>query len=311
MSLIATLHYLMAAVATILAPALTAPNEPLEPFTIFVNNGGLEFSIERATSVSVGEVLATYGISLTEYDRVTPPHDTPAINRMHIQIIRARHVSLNDGGEYQELHTTALTIGEAFLEAGITLNPQDRVTPPLEETLTPLSVVRIIRVSEQDITREVRIPFPITYSENPALLYGRERLIEEGEEGIRYEEVREVYENKLKTREQVLASRVTTPPKTEVRERGTKIEIGRIQEGGASWYAFKGGMFAASTTIPKGKYAKVTKVDSGTSIIVQINDYGPHAGIHPDRVIDLDAVAFKKLAPLGKGVIQVKVEEIL
>jgi rare lipoprotein A len=67
-------------------------------------------------------------------------------------------------------------------------------------------------------------------------------------------------------------------------------------------------MFAASTTIAKGNYARVTNTASGKSIIVQINDYGPQG---KGRVIDLDKVAFQKIASLGAGVIGVKVEEVL
>jgi rare lipoprotein A (peptidoglycan hydrolase) len=39
-----------------------------------------------------------------------------------------------------------------------------------------------------------------------------------------------------------------------------------------------------------------------------VNDWGPDRSVHPDRVIDLDSVAFKKLASLGAGVIDVRVQ---
>jgi rare lipoprotein A len=69
-----------------------------------------------------------------------------------------------------------------------------------------------------------------------------------------------------------------------------------------------GGLFAASTTIPKGSFAKVTNLANNKSIVVQINDYGPQG---KGRIIDLDKVAFQKIASIGAGVVGVKVEEVL
>ncbi len=49
---------------------------------------------------------------------------------------------------------------------------------------------------------------------------------------------------------------------------------------------------------------------SKQSVIVTVNDYGPNRKKYPTRVIDLDAVAFKKLGSLSQGMLAVKVEKI-
>lgn len=86
---------------------------------------------------------------------------------------------------------------------------------------------------------------------------------------------------------------------------------GYMTEGTASWYAYKGCDCAASPDFPKGSYVKVTRLnDPSKSVIVRINDYGPERDIFPDRVIDLDKVAFQKIAPLGAGLTNVKVEPV-
>ncbi len=87
-------------------------------------------------------------------------------------------------------------------------------------------------------------------------------------------------------------------------------------EGAASWYAYKDCFCAASTIYPKGTKVKVTNIHPtskklGKSIIVRINDYGPDPNIHPDRVIDLDKIAFSDLATsLGSGLMMVRVEKV-
>jgi D-alanyl-D-alanine carboxypeptidase len=81
--------------------------------------------------------------------------------------------------------------------------------------------------------------------------------------------------------------------------------------GKASWYSYKGGMFAASPDFKVGTRLKVWSLANPAKVIeVVVNDYGPVRAIHPDRVIDLDKVAFAALAPLGAGVISVRIEPV-
>ncbi len=80
--------------------------------------------------------------------------------------------------------------------------------------------------------------------------------------------------------------------------------------GTASWYAYKGGLYAASPDFKKGSILRVTNLDNGKYVDVTINDYGPERDKHPDRVIDLDKVAFQKIASLGAGLVKIKVDPL-
>lgn len=90
----------------------------------------------------------------------------------------------------------------------------------------------------------------------------------------------------------------------------TILSDGIMEKGKASWYAYKGGMFAASPDYPKGTKLKVTNLVNNKSVIVEINDYGPDRSIHPDRVIDLDKVAFARIASLRLGLAEVVVDPL-
>ena len=85
---------------------------------------------------------------------------------------------------------------------------------------------------------------------------------------------------------------------------------GVIFRGQASWYRYKGGLFAASPDFTKGSVLRVYNLDNGKSVDVVINDFGPERDKHPDRVVDLDAEAVKKIASLGAGIIPVRIELI-
>ncbi len=87
-------------------------------------------------------------------------------------------------------------------------------------------------------------------------------------------------------------------------------------DGVASWYdqsryksfKYQGGNFTASRDYPKGTKLKVTRLKTGTSIIVTVNDFGPE--LKTGRIIDLDKKAFKQLGSTGAGEIYVSIEKI-
>lgn len=80
--------------------------------------------------------------------------------------------------------------------------------------------------------------------------------------------------------------------------------------GGASWYGYKHCLCAASPDYPKGSELVVSRLDEpDKTVTVTVNDYGPDRSVHPNRVIDLDKVAYKELAPLWTGLIDVRVEK--
>ncbi len=80
--------------------------------------------------------------------------------------------------------------------------------------------------------------------------------------------------------------------------------------GQASWYRYKNGLYAASPDFAKGTILKVTNLNNGKFVDVTINDYGPDRSLHPERVIDLDALAFNKIASTRDGIVKVKLDVV-
>jgi len=81
----------------------------------------------------------------------------------------------------------------------------------------------------------------------------------------------------------------------------------KMEYGYASWYAYKNCDCAASPDYPKGTLVEVTNLNNNKMVIVEINDYGPERNIFSNRNIDLDVMAFKKIADKSLGVIPTRV----
>ena len=95
----------------------------------------------------------------------------------------------------------------------------------------------------------------------------------------------------------------------------------RIIRGQASWYGpgfhgkktASGKIFdqsrltAAHKTLPLGTKAKVTNLENGNTVEVEINDRGPYVG---DRVIDLSHAAANALGFVESGLTLVRIEPL-
>ena len=95
----------------------------------------------------------------------------------------------------------------------------------------------------------------------------------------------------------------------------------RVIRGQASWYGpgfhgkktASGEIFdqsrltAAHKTLPLGTKAKVTNLENGNTVEVQINDRGPYVG---DRVIDLSRAAANALGFVESGLTLVRIEPL-
>lgn len=276
---------------------------------ISINAGAAEVSATvRESTATVGGALSELGIE-TQNVFVAPDPTTTLQPNMRITVSYPKKLTLKDGVQTpRELFAFAATLEGAFIENGIALGALDTVSPSLTTPLAPDMTVTITRITETEREETVPVAFTTGMRENPELSYGRERTLQEGKKGIAREFVRVREKNGKVIVRNVLERQVLEEPIPKIVERGTKIVIGRVVEGGSSWYRYRGCLCAASTMFPKGTYLRVTNLENGKQVIVKVNDYGPTL---PGRVIDLDAVAFKPLQPLSKGLFSARVEEIL
>ena len=77
------------------------------------------------------------------------------------------------------------------------------------------------------------------------------------------------------------------------------------RSGLASWHAYgHSRMITASRSYPCGTRLRITNRRTGKSVVVRVGDWGPAPWT--GRALDLNKAAFARIAPVGKGQINVR-----
>lgn len=274
---------------------------------ISVRDDGLLTEYSGVQSRTVGELMDRYGIRLRSEDIVYPDRETPIVSGMKIIILRAREIRVTIDREERISFTQSASVEGALLEAGLSLDTDDIVKPARETQVSDHMRISVTRVEIREETKVSDIPFESKVTEDDGMSWRKKVVSVKGEKGTKTTTYRVAYHDNKEVSRKVIGTEITKEPVTEKITQGTHVEVGKSHRGAASWYAWTGTMAAANPWLPKGSYVRVTNLDNGKSVIVVINDRGPFV---PGRIIDLDKVAFQKIASIGAGVINVKMEEI-
>jgi len=273
---------------------------------IILNDTGLKKSF-LTTAFTVKDFLKNEKISLNEKDFVFPDKSAVLYPGTTIEIQRAKKLIISVDKEKKEIYGFKKNIGEIILENNLDIKEEDIVKPERNTFAYNNEEVKITRVEIKEEVVKKNIDFKTIEKEDDDLSWRTRKTEVKGEKGtkeIRYEVA---YHDDKEVSRKIKETVVTKEPVDEVVVQGTYVKLGKSHTGLASWYAHTGTMAAANPWLPMGSYVKVTNKDNGKSVIVKINDRGPFG---PNRIIDLDKVAFEKIASLGQGVANIKMEEI-
>jgi len=275
---------------------------------IALTDNGIDFELVSKAQ-TVGDFLNEQKINLGQNDIVFPEKSTKIFSETHIIILRAKKITIKEAGKTFDTYTFQNTVEQAIWENKDIDFSEDDIAKPARNVLVGNGMtITVIHVLIKEETKQESIDFKTISNEDDTLGWRIKKVTQKGEKGINEVKYKVVYYDGKEISRKILEQNKTKDPTPEIVTQGTYMKLSKANNGQGTWYAFKGGLFAASTTIPRGSYAKVTNLDNGESVVVQINDYGPQG---KGRIIDLDKVAFQKIADIGAGVIGVKVEQVL
>lgn len=271
------------------------------------NDNGLFFYLNTSAR-TVADFLAEQKINLEKDDFIFPDKEADISSGSEIIFKRAKKISVLADGKETKATVFQGSVIEAIHESQINLGEDDLVLPKRTSPVADGIKIEITRVKIEGQIIQKALDFKNIAEEDDKLSWRTKKIKQKGVKGLEELKYKVVSHNDKEISRKLLDRKTVKEPVPEIAVQGTYVKTGKAHTGLGTWYAFRGGMFAANPWLPMGSYVKVTNKENGKSVIVQINDRGPFG---KNRIIDLDKVAFQKIASLGAGVIDVKVEEIL
>lgn len=288
--------------------------EPARSFTVsdfkenvWIDIDGIEIYQTESRNTTIGDLLTSLRINTAEQDEIWPKPETPLVSGQRITVRHAKTVTLKTSTEKRVVTTFLRTVDQMLAENNIALGENDLVLPGETAPLSDGATIQIIRVTIEEKSIDQPIAFAKQVKEDSKISWRKTIVEQKGIPGIKTLTYRiKTHDGKVMEKK-LLKTEITQDPVTEITTQGTYVAVGKTHTGQGTWYAYTGTLAAASPWLPIGSYARVTNRANGKQVIVKINDRGPFG---PNRIIDLDKVAFEKIASIGAGVINVKVEEI-
>lgn len=145
-------------------------------------------------------------------------------------------VTLIADGQTRTLMTDAQTVGELLVRTGITLDEDDRVTPPETVLLTDGMTVRVVRVEVRTEVQQEVIPYGQERVRDATVPVGQTRLLRAGVNGLEERTYRVVLEDGVEVDRQLIRQVVVQAPQNEILLIGARVEVTSVPISGTVVY---------------------------------------------------------------------------
>lgn len=202
---------------------------PQQYFKVSIVDGDkhLELTSSRMT---VADLLAQSGISISDYDIVSPERDSYITASQTIVIQKVRKVILTAGGKTQSCMTTADTVGEFLEEKGFDINYHDIVSLPLETELSANNELSVVKVIKRIEKTEKAVPFNTKTIRDTSMSISDSTIKTQGVEGIDCETYEVLLYDGVEVSRELVSVERTREPIDEVKVVGT--HGGKVTEKG-------------------------------------------------------------------------------
>ncbi|MFQ5616300.1 MAG: ubiquitin-like domain-containing protein [Anaerolineales bacterium] len=199
------------------------------------------------SAATLGEALTEAGVQLEPPDRISPAPDTPLTAPITVTLYRGQAVAITVEGETFQTQTTALTVGEALIEAGYPLQGVDYSRPPAEALIPDDGQIRVIRVREEIAQEQEPVPFEVLYQPLPDVEIDNVTLLQDGVNGVWTRSFRVRYEDGQEVSRKMESEWMEVEPQPRVIGYGAKIVVRTLNTSGGAiryWRALP--MYAVS-----------------------------------------------------------------
>lgn len=133
---------------------------------------------------TVADALRQAGIVLGPADSCVPAPDEPIEEDMKVHVTRAVAVSIMQADGVTTVLTSEKSIDAILALAGVTCGPHDKVIPGTDQEVPESGLLRIVRVTYDEVTEDEEIPFGTERREDGSLEAGLVQVHRSGTPGL-------------------------------------------------------------------------------------------------------------------------------
>ena len=174
---------------------------------------GVEKSV-WVTAASVDEALDQIGLRDADLALSASRSRELPLDGFRLAVTTPKDISILADNAVKALTTTAPTVRDALIEAGIVLDGDDRISDTRTTPVTDRMVIRVTRVSTKRFTETVAVPFETERRSDATLYKGETKTLQAGKNGTARRTVETVHaDGKLEKRTVVSSTTLTAPVK--------------------------------------------------------------------------------------------------
>lgn len=147
---------------------------------------------------------------------------TEGLAGQKITIERAPVYTIYVDGETKTVRSWVTTVGDLFIEEGVSLGLHDIVEPSTATDLSGVSEITITRINYVDIVQSESVTYKTTYQYDYNLYRGQSRVVKSGVAGTKDVSYHIVYRNGVEISRTITGSVLISAPVTEVIANGVK-----------------------------------------------------------------------------------------
>ncbi|GIQ67266.1 DUF348 domain-containing protein [Xylanibacillus composti] len=173
----------------------------------------------------VMSLLEEQRVELGEEDWVSVSLDESIRDGDTIEVRHAVEVEVTVDGVTERRVTTADTVQAALREWEIALGTEDRVVPSLQAKVKAEMDVSVVRVKTVLEEIEEVVPHEVVTEQDNNLLKGKERIVQEGQDGLVVKKVKQVWEDGQLVSSEVVEENIKQQPENQVVALGTRNPV--------------------------------------------------------------------------------------
>jgi len=175
----------------------------------------------RTRQDTVENFLKDENITIAENQVLNVSAKDELKNASTIEIRTGKNISILADGNTHNVLATEKTVGDALIEAGVTLGQFDRTEPTTDALISDNMTITVRRIIAQSQTLTQAVPSPVVTVDDPMLWVGEQETVP-GVAGVEELNYRVLYENGQEIGRDLVSTTMITPPTETIVKKGTK-----------------------------------------------------------------------------------------